>query len=312
MNQRTPVTFYDDSEFKCPKCEFKSTEIQPCIEHVETHSVQIANLPQVLPFLNEYLVRILDEKAYNDEKIRLELQKQKLTQVLAIQHSQKQTKSSCLFCFFVDSKQHLFDHLFTDHGMYLGKLDNLVQIDRYLKLLRTKLDQFECLYCEKIFRDGKTLRSHMRKKKHFRVNPKSAEYDCFYLKNYVDYELPDVVPEENYSSDSGDGSIEDWDEVYTEKAKCLVCPFVGDDVSTCLLHMKSNHQFDLMSYTDFYTRVKIVNYLRSLGDADSQDLMDRVKAFNSKDGIDGPWDDVKYLFAVIENDPLLMIDDGWE
>ena len=43
----------------------------------------------------------------------------------------------------------------------------------------------QCLYCERTFRDQATLRSHMRKKKHFKLKH-SSEYDKYYVINYTD------------------------------------------------------------------------------------------------------------------------------
>ena len=36
----------------------------------------------------------------------------------------------------------------------------------FLEKLRAKMERSECLYCDKTFRDYKTLREHMRKKLH--------------------------------------------------------------------------------------------------------------------------------------------------
>lgn len=43
----------------------------------------------------------------------------------------------------------------------------------------------QCLYCEKVFRDKNTLKDHMRKKQHRRINAKNKEYDKFYIINYL-------------------------------------------------------------------------------------------------------------------------------
>lgn len=42
-----------------------------------------------------------------------------------------------------------------------------------------------CLYCEKTFKDRFTLKEHMRKKLHKKLNPNNKEYDQFYLVNYI-------------------------------------------------------------------------------------------------------------------------------
>lgn len=43
----------------------------------------------------------------------------------------------------------------------------------------------QCLYCEKTFRDKTTLKDHMRKKAHRRVNASNRDYDRFYVINYL-------------------------------------------------------------------------------------------------------------------------------
>lgn len=43
----------------------------------------------------------------------------------------------------------------------------------------------QCLYCEKSFRDKTTLRDHMRKKSHRRINASNRDYDGFYIINYL-------------------------------------------------------------------------------------------------------------------------------
>lgn len=45
----------------------------------------------------------------------------------------------------------------------------------------------QCLYCEGTFRDHATLKEHMRKKLHKRINPKNRTYDKFYVINYLEF-----------------------------------------------------------------------------------------------------------------------------
>lgn len=46
-------------------------------------------------------------------------------------------------------------------------------------------NSLQCLYCEKTFRDKTTLKDHMRKKSHRRINANNQEYDRFYVINYL-------------------------------------------------------------------------------------------------------------------------------
>lgn len=43
----------------------------------------------------------------------------------------------------------------------------------------------QCLFCEKLFKDRRALKDHMRKKQHKKINPKNKEYDRFYVINYL-------------------------------------------------------------------------------------------------------------------------------
>lgn len=52
-------------------------------------------------------------------------------------------------------------------------------------LTAVPVPSLQCLYCEKTFRDKSTLRDHMRKKQHRRINPRNREYDQFYIINYL-------------------------------------------------------------------------------------------------------------------------------
>ena len=54
----------------------------------------------------------------------------------------------------------------------------------YLSLLFL-IFSLQCLFCEKTFKDRPTLRDHMRKKQHKKINPKNKEFDKYYLINYL-------------------------------------------------------------------------------------------------------------------------------
>lgn len=50
-----------------------------------------------------------------------------------------------------------------------------------------------CLFCEKLFKDRTSLKDHMRKKQHKKINPKNKEYDRFYIINYLVSEFSEVI-----------------------------------------------------------------------------------------------------------------------
>lgn len=98
-----------------------------------------------------------------------------------------------------------------EHSFSIGLPDNIVYCSEFLDTLQDKLDRYanrcflltalsfvsrafsfcsprfslQCLYCEKMFRDKTTLKDHMRKKAHRRINAKNHEYDRFYVINYL-------------------------------------------------------------------------------------------------------------------------------
>lgn len=77
-------------------------------------------------------------------------------------------------------------HLTSDHNIRLGNPQNLVYIDDLINKIEEKLNALQCLYCEKTFPDRNTLKDHMRKKQHKRINPTNCAYDKYYSINYLD------------------------------------------------------------------------------------------------------------------------------
>ena len=78
------------------------------------------------------------------------------------------------------------DHLSEQHNLHLGKPQNLVYIDDLIDQIEEVLDNLKCIYCEKIFPDRPTLKEHMRKKIHKRINPLDTKYDKYFIINYKD------------------------------------------------------------------------------------------------------------------------------
>lgn len=137
-----------------------------------------------------------DEKYYllcdvlpEDYELRQELHKKRLIQTLE-QHQLERidTKYSraCLFCRdrIETTRSDYVKHLFSKHFLQLGKPENLVYIDELIDTVQNKLNTLICVYCEKVFRDRPTLKEHMRKKGHKRINPNNTSYDRFFLVNY--------------------------------------------------------------------------------------------------------------------------------
>ncbi|CAI8058403.1 Zinc finger protein 277 [Geodia barretti] len=132
---------------------------------------------------------LMSDALPEDRQLRQSLQLARLEAVLEQQQSERQDsefKRSCLFCGLVvmGNRALLLRHMLESHGFSVGQPNNLVFVSEFLDLLQEKLDKLLCLYCEKLFKDRNTLKEHMRKKQHKKINPNNTEYDRFYVVNY--------------------------------------------------------------------------------------------------------------------------------
>lgn len=205
----------------------------------------------------------------------------------------------------------------------MGHPDNLVHIDELLGILRERLHgKYQCLACDKTFKDYPTLRLHMRKKKHFQLPPHDPQYHRFYVVNAVEEgELPPPRavesddPDEMFSGGDDQDSVgggaggagddwADWDEEEDAPVEvlCLLCPSTFPSSTDCIEHMKSAHSFDLVGkmtewQLDFFGRIKLINYIRrNVGPGGVLPQIALTDAF---------WSDVQYLFPAQEDDGLL-------
>ncbi|KAK7798699.1 hypothetical protein U0070_000351 [Myodes glareolus] len=149
---------------------------------------------------------------------------------------------ACMFCAeeFRGNRSVLLNHMAREHAFNIGLPDNIVNCAEFLRTLQKKLDNLQCLYCEKTFRDKNTLKDHMRKKQHRRINPKNRDYDRFYVINYLELgksweevQLEDDgepldLPEDDWS---------DWQE-YPVCAVCLFCEKQEETIDQLYVHMK--------------------------------------------------------------------------
>lgn len=124
-----------------------------------------------------------------DNELRRNLYTKRMEQALAQHQFERvddQFERNCLFCRDVikSTRANFLEHLFSKHFLQLGKPENLVFIDELIDVIQDKLNNLICLFCEKEFRDRPTLKEHMRKKGHKRINPDNKFYDRFFLVNY--------------------------------------------------------------------------------------------------------------------------------
>lgn len=315
--------------FLCPICQAPDSDMASSVSHLAVaHNLNIHRPLELLPYYEIFLQHLDEtrESDYNGDGLREKCRLLKIDQLIQEQQVTRMATVSrkCLFCKLVPpSRSQLFKHMQQDHSLIVGELDNLVYVDELLSLLDSKLQKFFCLYCERCFGSHVTLRTHMRKSKHFQVNPRNKEYDRFYLVNYLSKQ-PDVVEEAE-----DDSQFEDWIEVEGLTTMCLFDEGVFESAEQCHVHLKDEHHFDLELLNDEYDRLRLINFLRSkqsllqcyLCESVIFQPFDEVASFAAhmashtvSQTLLMPvedsecWTDAKYLFPYFEEDPLLLID----
>ena len=241
-----------------------------------------------------------DEKYYllsdvlpKDKQIREDLEKKLIERVLRRHQFERTDKSfvrGCLYCRSeVEPTRYQFvEHLYTKHFLQLGKPENLVFIDELIDFIEKKLINLICIYCEKIFKDRSTLKEHMRKKGHKRINPDNKAYDRFFMCNYKMKESQTTTHERKFFNakvgqkcqqttrrkqleeptlfNSNDSDWSDWEDREQEIVIiCLFCSYKGNEFQDVTAHMTKEHKFCFNNESknlNFYQKVKMVNYIR--------------------------------------------------
>ncbi|KAM5203659.1 zinc finger protein 277 isoform 2-T2 [Hipposideros larvatus] len=265
-----------------------------------------------------------------DRVLREELQKQRLKEILEQQQQERNDNSFhgiCMFCNeeFLGNRSVLLNHMAREHAFNIGLPDNIVNCSEYLRTLQKKLDDLQCLYCEKTFRDKNTLKDHMRKKQHRRINPKNREYDQFYVINYLELgkSWEEVQSEDDREwPDHQEDDWSDWEE-HPVAAVCLFCEKRVETMEKLCDHMEDAHGFDLLKIKselglNFYQQVKLVNFIRRQvhqcrcygcrvkfnSKADLRTHMEEAKHTSLLPEVK-TWDQPEYYFPTYENDTLL-------
>lgn len=289
-----------------------------------------------------------DEKYYllcdvlqRDSQLRQQLQKKRLQLILS-QHQFERTDNSfardCLFCRDVikTTRYAFIEHLFSKHFLLLGKAENLVFIDDLIDLVQLNLKELKCIFCEKKFKDRPTLKEHMRKKGHKRINPDNKNYDRFFLVNYRNQQQKNgcgasasamqqkrdqhVASMKDVSEDDNESNWSDWEEDEVD-ITCLFCEFKSKDFTRLKEHMKTSHMvnFELESRKlSFYDRVKMVNFVRrsmykmeciKCGSVwnNVDQFQDHLKMNNHYSlGENKDWNYPQYFFSTYEDDAFLQ------
>ncbi|XP_037622305.1 zinc finger protein 277 [Sebastes umbrosus] len=274
-----------------------------------------------------------------DRVLRENLQQKRLEEVLEQQQQERDDSSFhrlCMFCSdeFTGNRSSLLNHMAREHSFSIGLPDNIVYCNQFLDTLQSKLDSLRCLYCEKTFRDKTTLKDHMRKKAHRRINANNSIYDRFYVINYLELgkTWEEVQSEDDRELvDDGDDDWSDW-QAHPVSAVCLFCDHQSETMDQIYTHMKESHGFDLHSLRTelnlrFYQQVKLVNFIRRqihqsrcYGCQEKFDSRDDVLRHIVAEGHVmklpdmSTWNQPQYYFPTYENDALLCTlsdsDDG--
>ncbi|KAE8295897.1 Zinc finger protein 277 [Larimichthys crocea] len=265
-----------------------------------------------------------------DRILRERLQQKRLEEVLEQQQVERDDNSFhhlCMFCSeeFTGNRSSLLNHMAREHSFSIGLPDNIVYCKQFLDTLQSKLDNLQCLYCEKTFRDKTTLKDHMRKKAHRRINASNREYDRFYVINYLELgkTWEEVQSEDDRElADDEDDDWSDW-QAHPVSAVCLFCDHQSETMEQIYTHMKEAHDFDLHKLRTelnlkFYQQVKLVNFIRRqihqnrcYGCQEKFDSRENVLRHVVAEGhvMKLPdvsiWNQPQYYFPTYENDALL-------
>lgn len=287
-----------------------------------------------------------------DLQLRQDLHRKRLDIVLG-QHQFERTdrtyRRDCLYCRDVGepTRADFLEHLYTKHFLQLGKPENLVFIDELIEDVQSMMDRLVCLFCLKVFKDRATLKEHMRKKGHKRINPDNRAYDKYFLCNYknemksgtgagkakqhqeyLQAMAGKVGPSKSTVFETPDGSDTDWSdwEGETENISCLYCKHTEISFVSLKKHMKQAHEVDFdneLEALTFYQRIKVVNYVRRqiythkcvtcTEQFDDSDALTKhlVEAKHFGIGDKKSWDQPEFFFPTYEDDAVLCyLDDS--
>lgn len=289
----------------------------------------------------EYL--LLSDDLPIDFELRTKLHRKRLEAVLT-QHQFERTDQTysrnCLFCrdiLTATNRAAFLDHLYNKHFLNLGRPTNLVYINELIDDVQNKLNQLICLFCSKVFKDRPTLKEHMRKKGHKRINPDNKEYDKYYLINYK-RELKNGIKESSagrhnayvqamvseqsrvfQTPDNSDSDWSDW-EGDNEPISCLFCSHTELKFALLKAHIQRKHSLNLdakLADLTFYQKVKVVNYIRRqmytmkcvtcCEQFETSDILEAhlVQANHYGIGDKSQWDQPEFFFPTYEDDPVL-------
>ncbi|XP_075553413.1 zinc finger protein 277 isoform X3 [Dermacentor variabilis] len=243
---------------------------------------------------------LLSDKLPEDDDIRRKLRKSKLNDVLASQELERSDTSfrrTCLFCkqIFTENRAALLNHMARDHNFSVGRPDNLVYVEDFLDVLEDKLNKLQCLYCEKTFKDWQSLKEHMRKKQHKKINPHNRVYDKYYVINYTEHGGPKLTEQDEDMEPVNDkpDEFEDWEDESEETSLiCLMCSEAYASIPAITRHMKVYLNACFVCSEKFSCHYQLLSHLSS--NVHDNNVIDK-----------SCWDQPQFYFPTYENDQLL-------
>ncbi|OHS93609.1 hypothetical protein TRFO_40117 [Tritrichomonas foetus] len=287
---RSHIDYYPSgTNFVCFLCSFESTDPCELLNHkkdvhkfIFTDFLHIPLFPRYLQYWRLHpppIIEIsngqttIDVTSQEDLEIRNSLHKIRLDQVMA-EHELERTQIHhlpCLFCLesFDGTYHDYLQWLFEEHQFNPGRPANLIYIPQLIDLLRSELESNVCIFCSSTFPNQRTLRSHMRKKKHLRI-PNDSFFDRFYMVNYLELNGEwSCEDDEEYDGQMEPLEIAAADDADTEinETSCLICDSVYNSPEEVIQHMRKIHLFDMSDVrkaakNNFYDCVRFVNYAR--------------------------------------------------
>ena len=253
-----------------------------------------------------------------DRKLREELQLSTLKQLMLRQEFERKDNTferMCLFCskVFRGNRMLLFNHLTMDHNFNVGHPDNIVNVREFLDAIEYKLNNLQCLLCENTFKDRASLREHMRKKGHRKLNPKNKTYDKYYIINHLEFGKNwEKLHEEG---EKFDRSLDDWSgwEEEDQQGVCFFCDAVFSHPEGIYQHMKEYHDFDFHAIRtsmkmSFYQQIKMINFIRrEVRELYAMGFSMRAVVSTMKENIinSTKWNKPQFYFPAVENDTVL-------
>ena len=267
----------------------------------------------------------IDNKNKEDFDLRNNLNQLRLENIMAeheLERTVVQKDIPCLFCplKFTGTWHGYLQWIFEEHQFNPGRPSNLIFIPILVDMLKQKLDNNTCIFCGTQLPNQRTLRSHMRKKKHTRIS-NDPMFDKFYMINYLDLEGPPQEDEDDGKMEPLEEGLDDISDNEINETQCLICDDVFGSPEECVWHMNQEHGFNLSMVrkafkNDFYNCVRFINYIRYNrnqnicfvcgeqvdGSYEEHYMMHKEKMPKKLPKLQG---EDQLLIPVIESDPLL-------